>query len=177
VSLGIVYNSQPCTAYFVRQRIKSSPSAHWQASAGSVYPLVSRLIKSGILATSCDDDKRGRKFLTVTKKGEVSMKNWILSGAHRDMISAISDPIRNRISFIQLLEKEQQQKYLDDLISLMQAFYKQTKSQLSQCPAEKDINNHLIALGAMLTTKARLQWLQQVHQSILINNEQLTSKS
>ena len=43
VCLGLVRKHEPCTAYRVRQELKAAPSSHWQASAGSVYPLLTRL--------------------------------------------------------------------------------------------------------------------------------------
>ncbi|MGJ8663889.1 MAG: helix-turn-helix transcriptional regulator [Marinicella sp.] len=167
VSLGIIYNFQPCTAYFVRGQLKSSPSSHWQASAGSVYPLVARLEELGLLSASEDGDKRGRKYLTVTQTGEQQIKEWVLSGAQQDLVSAIMDPIRTRIAFLQLLDRSEQSQYLNELISLMEQFFDETLIKLQQSPKEQDVYGYLVALGAMQTSEARLNWLYEVRKSLV----------
>jgi len=168
VSLGIVYNFQPCTAYFVRRELRESPSSHWQASAGSVYPLLARLQKRGLLASLADDgDKRGRKHFSVTRKGERAIKTWILAGAEPDMVAAIMDPIRSRMFFLSLLDTAQKKQYLDDLLELMEDFFEQTRLRLAQSPEDEDLYRYLAALGAMKTTQARLEWLRAVRKRII----------
>lgn len=170
VSLGIIYHAQPCTAYFVRSQLKNSPSSHWQASAGSVYPLVTRLEAHGLITAAADGDKRGRKKLQVTSTGEDHIKAWILAGADQAVVAAIMDPIRSRIAFLQLLDSTEQARYLDELIGLMQNLLTETRIRLMQYPLEIDIYGHLVALGAMQTTQARLDWLYQVRKILLNKN-------
>ena len=54
VCLGLVGKYEPCTPYRVRQELKAAPSSHWHASAGSVYPLLTRLEDKKLLVTSSD---------------------------------------------------------------------------------------------------------------------------
>ncbi len=167
VSLGIIYNFQPCTAYFVRGQLKSSPSSHWQASAGSVYPLVTRLEDQGLLLASADGDKRGRKYLRVTPQGEQSIQTWVLAGADEALVAAITDPIRTRMAFLQLLSPAQQKQYVNELVIMMEAFFLNTQMRLEACSQEQDLNAYLVALGAMQTTQARLNWLYEVRRLLV----------
>ena len=167
VSLGIIYNHQPCTAYFVRQLLKNSPSSHWQASAGSVYPLVIRLEENGLLSSKGDGDKRGRKQLAITQKGIKSIREWIMLGVQTDMISAIMDPIRNRISFLQLLNIKQQVHFLNQLVNEMEELHQQTKVRLKETPRNENIYTYLVASGAEQTTKSRLIWIKEARDVLL----------
>ena len=163
-SLGIIYDHQPCTAYYVRNQLKESPSSHWQASAGSIYPLLKRLEDQGIILSTSDcTDGRGKKLLNVTKKGREYIKMWILSGTEKDMISSISDPIRSRMFFLGLLNKKQQLEYLDNIINQMQDFLIEIKNRHLQPHGFKNKYIKFGSLGAIKITEARLEWLTTIH--------------
>lgn len=129
--------------------------------------MLSRLEKLGLLAATEDGDKRGWKNLIVTADGEKHLKAWILSGSDQALIASIMDPLRNRISFLKLLDTEQQIVYLDELLVLMDGFYQQTKDRLAACPKSDDLYQHMVALGAMQSTESRLKWLVEVKKLLL----------
>lgn len=167
VSLGIVYKQQPCTAYHVRSELKQAPSSHWQASAGSLYPLLSRLEKDGLLETSLDDDDgRGRKLLRITATGRKELRNWILAGADQTHISSVTDPVRSRTFFLQILGPAKRRKYLHELVQQMQAYHLETKAHLEQISERDDLFNYLGALGAVSITAARLEWLRLIEKRL-----------
>ncbi len=163
VSLGIIYKQQPCTAYRVRCELKEAPSSHWRASAGSVYPLLVRLEADGLVTTTTDkNDGRGRKLLKVTIQGRQSLRAWIMAGADRDLISSVTDPIRSRTFFLNVLGAPKRQKYLDHLIALTESYLSETKEHLEQKKKTGELFDYLGSLGAMKVTEARLDWLRVV---------------
>jgi len=167
VCLGIVYKQQPCTAYSVRRALKESPSSNWQASAGAVYPALSRLEDAGLLSTTFDEsDGRGRKLLEVTATGRQALREWIKAGIDPKMIAAIMDPIRSRTFFLDVLNIRQQQHYLAQMITLTEAYLEETNTRLAQSPESENLYAHLGALGATLATRARLDWLKIVQERI-----------
>ncbi len=167
VSLGIIHHFQPCTAYFVRCQLRDSPSTLWQASAGSVYPLVSRLENQGLIKATEDGDKRGRKNLTLTERGVSDLQSWVLNGSDQSKVAAIMDPLRNRIAFLSVLDDQTQMIYLDQLLVEMKVFYEVTKKRLADSPKSDDLYKHMVALGAMQSTQSRLNWLSEVKQLII----------
>jgi DNA-binding PadR family transcriptional regulator len=161
VCLGIVDKHKPCTAYRVRRELKNAPSSHWQASAGSVYPLLARLAAEGLVATTADeDDGRGRKLLRVTARGRASLKAWVVAGADAVHISSMTDPIRSRTFFLNVLGARNQSEYLTKLIGLMEDYLAETRTRLQQAEQSGDIYDYLGSLGAVKVTEARLEWLR-----------------
>jgi DNA-binding PadR family transcriptional regulator len=163
VCLGLVRKHEPCTAYLVRRELKAAPSSHWQASAGSVYPLLTRLEGEGLLVTTSDKaDGRGRKLLSITQQGRVKLKKWLLAGASPEPISSLTDPIRSRTFFLDVLSTTERATYLDKLVVEMELYLSKTKDHLSNMSQTDDSFAYLGALGAVRITEARLEWLQQV---------------
>jgi DNA-binding PadR family transcriptional regulator len=167
VCLGIVCKHQPCTAYRVRRELKEGPSSHWRASAGSVYPLLARLEEEGRVATTQDkNDRRGRKLLRVTARGRKSHRDWVMGGADPEVISSVTDPVRSRTFFLNVLNKPKQLEYLDKLISLMECYLAETKTHLAQQSQSGDLYDYLGSLGATQVTQARLEWLRIVRKRL-----------
>ncbi|MCH8867810.1 MAG: helix-turn-helix transcriptional regulator [Proteobacteria bacterium] len=168
VSLGIIYKEQPCTAYHVRSELKEAPSSHWRASAGSVYPLLARLEAEGLVSTTTDkNDGRGRKLLKVTTEGRQSLKAWVVAGADQDLISSVTDPIRSRTFFLDVLSAAERGEYLDQTIALTESFLSETKEHLGQRKKSDDLYEYLGSLGGVKVTEARLSWLRVVRKELL----------
>jgi DNA-binding PadR family transcriptional regulator len=167
VCLGLVRKHEPCTAYLLRRELKAAPSSHWRASAGSVYPLLTRLEGEGLLVTTSDKaDGRGRKLLSITQQGRASLKKWLLAGASPEPISSLTDPIRSRTFFLDVLSTTERATYLDKLIVEMELYLSKTKDHLSNMSEMDDEYARLGALGAVRITEARLEWLQQVRKAL-----------
>jgi DNA-binding PadR family transcriptional regulator len=171
VCLGVVYQQQPCTAYFVRRALKQSPSSHWQASAGSVYPLLARLEEAGLIKTTADEsDGRGRKLLDLTTNGRKALSEWVKAGADPGLIAATTDPVRSRTFFLSILSSRQQQDFLRQVINLTEVYLEETQTRLEQTPESEDLYGYLGALGATMVTRARLDWLKEVRDRVCIHS-------
>jgi len=163
VCLGLVRKHEPCTAYHVRQALKAAPSSHWQASAGSVYPLLTRLQDEGLVQTKADKtDGRGRKLLRITPQGCATLKKWLLAGTAPEYISSVTDPIRSRTFFLNVLSGAQRVRFVNQLVTEMERYLSKTKDHLSAISQTDDFDARLGALGAVKITEARLEWLREV---------------
>ena len=163
VCLGLVRKHEPCTAYRVRQKLKAAPSSHWQASAVSVYPLLTRLEDKKLVTKISDAaDGRGRKLLRITRQGRAALRKWLLLGAEPELISSMTDPIRSRMFFLDVLRATRQTVYLDKLISEMRHYLSKTKDHLGSLNEDDDPCAYLGSLGAVKIAEARLAWLREV---------------
>ena len=163
VCLGMVFRHQPCTAYRIRRQLKASPSPHWSASAGSVYPLLERLKKPRYISAETDDeDGRGRKYLSVSTSGRRELRNWILAGTGHEVISVTNDPIRTRSFFLDVITRPDQKEFLEKLIEQMESLLQDNNEYLDQQSQEDDLFGFLGAKGVCLATEARIEWLKLV---------------
>jgi hypothetical protein len=132
-----------------------------------VYPLLARLEDEGLVATKVDEnDGRGRKLLKVTARGRKSLKEWITAGIEPELISSVTDPVRSRTFFMNVLGKDKQIEYLDELITRLASYLLETQSYLEGKSVTDDLYEYLGSLGAMKVTAARLDWLRTVRQHI-----------
>jgi DNA-binding PadR family transcriptional regulator len=166
VCLGIVSKNQPCTAYQVRGELRGAPSAHWRASAGSVYPLLARLEEQGLMNGTDTDDGRGKRLMKVSTDGRKALRDWIMAGTDVDMISSVSDPVRSRVFFLSTLTRPQQLKYLEKLIELMEGYLSNTRAHLAQHPASDNLYEYFGSLGATKVTETRLEWVRTMYATL-----------
>ncbi len=163
VCVGLIHQHQPCTAYRVRKMLKDAPSSHWQASAGSVYPLLARLEKEGLIGTNeVSDDGRGTQTLTVLRPGLSALKSWVLMGTDDDLISSVTDPVRSRTFFLNVLGAAQRLKFVEQLIERTQSYLAETAERMEYAKRSNNQFDYLGALGAFKVTEARLEWLYEV---------------
>jgi DNA-binding PadR family transcriptional regulator len=132
-----------------------------------VYPLLARLEQDGLLATTNDvDDGRGRKHLNVTSQGISALRTWVLAGADPDLISSLTDPVRSRTFFMDILGSARQLAFLDKLIRELDCYLASTRTHLDEVSAVGDLYDYLGSLGAVRVTEARLGWLREVRRRL-----------
>jgi len=168
--LGYVFKTGPCTAYQIRKLLRSSPSSQWRGSAGSIYPLLERLERIGLIEGKDDeDDLRARRLLGITRSGKQALKAWVKAGAKEDLVSAISDPVRTRIFFLDVLTSRERTKLLADMLLALEEFLAYSESDLSLRLEDGEPGHHgnyLGALGAVMTNQARVAYLRRVAKAI-----------
>lgn len=110
--LGLIARRQPMTAYAVRRTFADSPTHGWSASAGAIYPLVERLVASGLVTRAqVTGDARGSRVLEISPKGMQALVEWIGS-SRADIFSPVPDPLRTRAYAIELLPPEKRHERL-----------------------------------------------------------------
>lgn len=130
--------------------------------------MLARLEQEGLVDSVPDDnDGRGRQLLRVTTTGRAALKKWLHAGINKESISSVTDPIRSRMFFLEVLNGSQQIAYLDELIVNVRRYLAETESHLATKSATDDIYGHLGSLGAVSITEARLEWLLMVRKQIL----------
>ncbi len=167
VVLGIVHEAQPCTTYAVRKELTASPSTHWTASAGSVYPLLERLESAGLVASALDDeDGRGRRLLRVTSAGRAALRAWVLSGSDPDVAASVFDAVRARAFFARALTPRQREQFAARSLEALEAYLVAARKHVDRYTATGDPFGRLAALGAVYDAEARVRWMQEVVESL-----------
>ncbi len=163
VTLGIILQAKSCTAYVIRKKLQASPSSQWRASAGAIYPLLTRL-EDNCLIESLDDnqDKRGRKLLSITSKGKKLFKNWIKQIHEGDLIEKISDPLRSRIFFLDSLTTKEQLKFTNDALASLEEQLLIAKIHYETSDESDSKFGTLGKLGGIIYIKGRIEFLNAV---------------
>lgn len=165
-ALAVIWRLQPCSAYDVRRNFATSPSSEWSASAGSVYPLIERLIRARLVRRrAVARDTRGRSDLFVTAAGQSAIRAW-LTDLEPWTGQSTMDPIRSRMHFLDFLLHDSDRK---NFLDRAEALTDQSLQNLARyVENEKKISeiNYLASLGAIYELRARKQWLRKVRRAL-----------
>ncbi len=160
VALGIVSRDGPCTPYAVRKFLKSSPSSHWQGSAGSVYPMLLRLEQRGQVQSEIDaSDGRGRRLLQITAKGQKALAQWIHQGTTTELVSSISDHIRTRVFFIGSLSPKERLEFVEKSFAALNEFLATAEQRLRDTDRNTDPYAWFACENVVLQARVRVEWL------------------
>ena len=101
--LAVIGRDGPCTRYHVMRIFAGSQTLRWSSTAGSIYPLVARMTKRGLVTKV----PGSRAEIVLTELGRRMVDDWLVSGAEK-LGGPIDDPIRTRSYFLGHLEERAQ---------------------------------------------------------------------
>ena len=159
-ALGVIRQIQPCSTYQVRCAFARSPTTRWSASAGSLYPVIERLLRLKLIKAEVRaGDARGRRDLSVTQERRAS--NTRLDHAAGARSGSIApDPIRSRAHFLDLLGSEPKRAtFLLRAENLTQSAIRETRIFL-KAERRNSQFDYLVSLGGLYQLEARLKWLR-----------------
>jgi DNA-binding PadR family transcriptional regulator len=163
VVLGIVHAQQPCTPYAIRRELFDSPSTYWSASAGSIYPLIKRLVGNGWLeATPDKTDRRGRQVLRLTRAGKNALRSWTTGGADPEIAARMYDSLRVRMFSLGALRPAERRRFAKKALAALEESLANTQRHLESRAAEASEFEHLANLGGVHEAEARVAWMREV---------------
>jgi DNA-binding PadR family transcriptional regulator len=161
-TLGLIARLQPCSTYRIRSEFAHSSTTEWSASAGSIYPLIERLVRLKLIkAESRSGDARGRRDLRTTRRGDQAVHAWLLDLEPR-FASATPDPIRTRAYFLDYLRSAADRRAFIARAQQLTKIMIRTVRTETKAKGMIPEADHLAALGALFQLEARLRWLDAV---------------
>ncbi len=164
-TLGVIRQHQPCSTYRVRSEFARSKTTAWSASAGSIYPVIERLLATGhVRATKRSGDQRGRRDLVLTALGQRAVQGWIMN-LDRPMAAATPDPIRTRACFLDQVATDAERR---EFLALAESLTRMMIQELRAEERSKDmaVLDYLATVGSRLQLEARLEWLGVVRRRL-----------
>jgi DNA-binding PadR family transcriptional regulator len=159
--LGLLWKRGPCTPYSIRRVLLDSPSSTWSGSAGAIYPLLERFEKRGFVRSkkSMRGDREGWHY-SLTAAGRKHFLTWLGPPLTDEVVSIAADPLRTRIHFLNVLTPRERTRFLDAARAVLERHLEALKPD----PSLDEFD--LVALdGALLVTRARLAWLEDVRRA------------
>ncbi len=164
--LGAIWAQGPCSAYAVRREFAASPSSHWSASTGSIYPTIRRLEHAGLVApVDGPSDGRGTRDLKITRAGKARLRAWIVElpdWSHRPT----RDAIRTRVNFLSALPDrharldfiQRAERGARDQIGVL-------RKRLVSAQAKSE-DEAFVTLGSLHELLGRARWLRDVRRRL-----------
>jgi DNA-binding PadR family transcriptional regulator len=140
-----------------------SPSQYWSASSGATYPLVLRLRKRGLIRVNgkTGDGREGNLYV-LTTAGLQALVGWLGTLDAPASVSVPPDPLRSRIAFFELLDRQKQRDVLASAIKAMKCHLEQVRAYTKRQQAEGHSFEQLISDGARRVVETRLEWLLEI---------------
>jgi DNA-binding PadR family transcriptional regulator len=161
--LGIIWKDGPSTAYALMRELAESPTSHYRAGAGSIYPLVARLKKRGYL--NSEDGKQGRRphrTYAVAPEGLAALRGWLTPPIPESAVALTFDPIRSRVFFLDALTPRQREAFAADAEHKLNKQLDSLREISRSLPAEDDTFTKLALDGALDVAKTRLTWMRRL---------------
>lgn len=111
-ALSLILRRPSLTAYQLRRAFADSPTRVIAMSQGTVYPLVQRLKKRGLIAAEeVAGDGRNAERLRCTSAGEAALKGWLW----RNDLAIPEDPLRSKLLILDLLDSEERRRWANEM--------------------------------------------------------------
>lgn len=166
-ALGAVWRAGSCTPYEVRKKFLASPTPSWSGSAGTIYPLMRRLERMGLVASrDADRDRRGTKLYRVTPAGRRALLHWLRPPLSRAAIFPGVDPIRTRLLFIDVLSEPERREFLDVVDGQLGEAVRELRTIEREAKARDDRILVLATRGALHVARARQRWFKEVREEL-----------
>lgn len=164
--LGIASLRGPCTTYVLMKELGLAESSFYRSRAGTTYSVVKRLLDFGLLEHALGLDKP-EKLVQISQEGITALQDWMTPPIMMSDFAHTADLVRTRFYFLGALDPDSRLKFIDHSIERLNAL-------LQRCeelgPLNEEVGDYfgvLANLGAILETRARIQWLKIVRDHVL----------
>lgn len=157
--LGVIWQRGPCSAYAVRKEFEPVSSG-WSASAGSIYPLIARLLALDLLSARQESwGSKNKQLLKLTRKGRTQLRAWIKQVPDWAG-NAAADPIRTRSFFLgALATAEDRVAFAESALTHTRKALDELKAYMDSLGQDDTSYERLGLLGAVGQLQARARWL------------------
>jgi len=160
--LALVSVDGPATPYAIRKVFLDSPSPQWSGSAGTIYPLIERLLRRRLIRSKlCWTGKRRGYQISLTTAGLRALGLWLSLPIPEWVAGVPPDPLRTRVRFLGAISPKQQRAFLQDARQRTQVHLRAVEADCERKRAKGELE-YLMARGALLSMQCRCAFLQEV---------------
>ncbi len=160
--LALVSVDGPATPYAIRKVFLDSPSPQWSGSAGTIYPLIERLLRRKLIRSKlCLAGKRRGHQISVTRAGSRALGLWLSLPIPEWVAGVPPDPLRTRVRFLGVISRNHRTAFLQNVHQRTQAHLRAVEADCERKRAKRGFQ-YLMARGALLSMQSRCTFLQEV---------------
>jgi len=169
VVLGVVAKFGPLTPYAVRRHFASSPVPAYSSGTGTIYPVIARLERAGLVRTRADRrGRQARKQVVASAAGRRALVTWLEGELAPADYRAPRDPLRTQLYFVGLLTPARRRRWLDRALRRLREERATQAAYVESFPARGVTRlSRLAAEGLLELTDARLAWLERARRQLL----------
>ena len=164
--LGLLSVDGPATPYAIRKVFLESPNPQWSGSAGTIYPLIERLLRRKLIRSKvCLTGKRRGHRISITPSGSWALEQWLSVPIPEWVAGVPPDPLRTRIRFLGAIGNKLRLQFLQDAFHRTQAHLAAIEADCARRRTRGKFE-YLIARGALLSMQSRCAFLQELSKAL-----------
>jgi DNA-binding PadR family transcriptional regulator len=166
--LGLISVDGPATPYAIRKVFLDSPNPQWSGSAGTIYPLIERLLRRKLIRSKlCLTGKRRGYQISLTTAGSRALGLWLSIPIPEWVAGVPPDPLRTRVRFLGAISPKQQRAFLQNAHQRTQAHLRAVEADCERKRARGKFQ-YLMARGALLSMQSRCTFLREVAEVLAV---------
>ena len=164
--LGLVWQLGPVSPYDIRVHMQASPSTQWSASAGAIYPLITRLHGEGLLrARETANGRRRRSEYSITAAGLRVLRAWIGPPLPAEAVTVTYDPLRSRARFLGALEPAERAAWCEGAQRALDEIERRVRDW-EEAYGRSIPRAALLTRSGEIEVQGRRRWLGEVRRSL-----------
>jgi DNA-binding PadR family transcriptional regulator len=160
--LGLLSERGPATPYAIRTFFLDSPSPSWSGSAGTIYPLIERLLRRKLVRSRYQlVGKRRRSVITIATGGVDALVKWYSLPIPECVVGVPPDPLRTRVRFLEATLPSKRRLFI---VNAYRGVADQLRIVQEDCELKRAPGGppYLMARGALVSLQSRLAYLREV---------------
>ena len=157
------------SGYAMRKEMNRMRGGRWSAESGSVYRVLRRLERDGLLleARRVGVPKRERTEYELTPHGESLLISWLTFPPDRTEMAFLVDPLRTRCYFLFRLKPAEQIRVVKSWIHESNGFVQELQRDVDLVSAQGSSGPRVVAYQNLLHLgRARHEWLKKLLNSL-----------
>lgn len=151
------------SGYAMRKQMTRMRGARWSAESGSVYRVLRRLAKDGLVleARKVGVPNRERTEYELTSSGAALLDSWLMFPPDRQEYAFMVDPLRTRMYFLGRLKPADQVRVVKTWAQENRLFLEELQRELDANEGEHPMRD-LARLNLLYLVQARQDWIKKV---------------
>jgi len=151
------------SGYAMRKEMNRMRGGRWSAESGSVYRVLRRLERDGLLteARRVGVPNRERTEYELTRTGEALLHSWLTFPPDRGELAFLVDPIRTRCYFLHRLKPNERVRVVKYWMQESKQFIADLQRDLDSSLTAEPIRN-MGYQNLMYLAQARHEWLRRL---------------
>lgn len=164
--LGIVWKRGPCTTYSVMKELQSSTSTFFRDWAGTVYPIVKRLLKTGHLNKTKKRGPRSEVQISISDSGIAELERWLTGKIEVPEVAQTVDLLRLRVFYLGVIKAEDRVAFIDEAIIELHRHIARCKQSQEIYEKSGDPFSALATGGTIAESEVRIAWLSSIREIV-----------
>jgi DNA-binding PadR family transcriptional regulator len=151
------------SGYAMRKEMNRMRGGRWSAESGSVYRVLRRLERDGLLteARRVGVPNRERTEYELTKTGEALLHSWLTFPPDRGEMAFLVDPLRTRCYFLHRLKPNERVRVVKSWLMESKQFIADLQRDLDSSVTSEPTRN-MGYQNLMYLAQARHEWLRRL---------------